>query len=79
MSYFSRNMDPEDLLKEQARVKIFKKSGEDQLQPVAEFHCILDPDKIVDSANKILDKKIPLWRNEKQLYTIKVILPFMDE
>lgn len=74
MSFFSRNMDPEDLAA-MARVTIFKRSGEDQFQPIAEFHSNLDPDEIVSRANNILDKKLHNWRKEKHLFSIKVIPP----
>jgi hypothetical protein len=68
MSYFSRNMDPEDI-KKKAEVIIHKKITENRVIPIAAFHSILDPDQIIETAINILDRK----------FSIKVIPPDIEE
>lgn len=84
MSYFSRHMDPEDMIP-QARVTVWKekdsklKFNKKVQFPIISFHEDFDQEAILNRAEKWLDQNEPDWREHQEKYSLEVIPPEEEE
>jgi len=78
MSYFSRHMDPEDIVPKMT-VEIWKERDNGKKYPIITFFEEMDTEKIIEKAEEYLNKKYPEWRFQKDKFSLKVIPPEEEE